>query len=69
MILSADASRLPAFDALRLGINAEAEEAGNEADERREGTDKRSADRDEDENHAVINEVAGRTARSKVRRR
>jgi YVTN family beta-propeller protein len=64
-----EAARLPAFDALKLGINAEVEEAESEEDERREEKDKRSAVEDEDEIRADRDEVAARTARPKQRRR
>ncbi|HYH86246.1 MAG TPA: hypothetical protein VEX60_12395 [Pyrinomonadaceae bacterium] len=64
-----EAARLPAFDALKLGINAEAEEAESEEDERREGKDARGDGMDDDEIHADRDEVAARTPRSKQRRR
>jgi len=67
-----EVARLPAFDALKLGINAEAEEAEeaeNEEDERREGKDERSAGRDEDEIRADRDEVVARAPRSRNRRR
>ncbi|MBC7929927.1 MAG: hypothetical protein H7Z38_05100, partial [Rubrivivax sp.] len=64
-----EVARLPAFDALKLGINAEAEEAESEEEERREGKDGRSAGRDEDEIRAGREEVAARAPRSRNRRR
>jgi YVTN family beta-propeller protein len=64
-----EAARLPAFDALKLGINAEAEEAESDEDERREAKDERIAGRDADESRADRDEVAARASRFRQRRR
>jgi predicted heme/steroid binding protein len=64
-----EAARLPAFDALKLGINAEVEEAESEEDERREAKDARNAGSVEDESLADGDEVAARSPRPKQRRR